>query len=218
MLGVIRKPNAYSLFQNGVLNSRRLTGGIAKLFAKGIFLMQTLSKAFLAAAALVTLGAAAPAAHAQLNFTLTPSSQFGSPGSTLQFFGTLANPSTTDTVFLNGDTPTFTAPGLTLDASPFNSNAPLSLGPLGSGTDIYTGDFFDVSIGSAALPGTYLGTFEIQGGADGNAQDTIATQDFSVTVLPQAVPEASSVTSLGLLLMLGLGGIIVARRRTTQQI
>lgn len=177
--------------------------------------MQTLSKAVLAAAAFMALGAAAPAAHAQLNFTLDTPAQFGAPGSTLQFFGTLSNPSTTDTVFLNGDTATVPT-GLALDDSPFINNAPLSLGPLGSGTDIYTGDFFDVSIDPAAQPGTYTGTFEIQGGADSNAQDTVAAQDFTVSVLPQAVPEASSVTSMGLLLMLGLGGIIIVRRKTTQ--
>ena len=180
--------------------------------------MQTISKVILAAA-LISLGAAAPAIHAQtLNFTLDSATQFGAPGSVLHFFGTLSNPSTTDTVFLNSDTPTLNGLGLPLDDSPFSSNAPLSLGPLGSGSYTYTGDFFDVAVGSAAQPGTYSGTFEIQGGADSSAQDTVATSDFSVTVLPQAVPEASSVTSLGLLLMLGLGGIVVVRRKTAQHI
>ena len=177
-----------------------------------------LSPAF-AASALVLVGlAAAPAAHAQLLFTLTPAGLAGTPGSTLQYAGTLSNTSTTDTVFLNGDSPTLNAPGLTLDAGPFEGNAPLSLGPVGSGSDIYSGGFFDISIDPAAQPGTYVGTFAIQGGADGDAQDTVATHDFSVTVLPAAVPEASSVVSLGLLLMLGLGGVVVARRKTAQHV
>ncbi len=179
--------------------------------------MQTFSKVVLAAT-LMSLGAVAPAAHAQLNFSVTPLSQAGTPGSILQFTDTLSNSSTTDTVFLNGDSKNLNAPGLTLDDSPFNNSAPLSLGPLGSGNDTYTGDFFDVSIDPSAQPGTYSGTFTIQGGADINAHDTVATKDFFVTVLPAAVPEASSVTSLGVLLMLGLCGIVVVRRKTAQHI
>lgn len=162
---------------------------------------------------------AAPA-HAQLNLSLLPSSQAGNPGDTLNFTGTLSNP-TLDSVFLNGDTPTFNGPG-TIDDSPFLFNAPLSLDPLGTtdgngnptGTDTYTGPFFDVKLDPNAAPGTYFGSFVVTGGADGSAQDTVATQDFSVTVLPAAaVPEASSMISLGVLLALGLGGLAVSAKR-----
>ena len=217
MLFVVRALDSFPLFPNSVLTAAE-PAALLKTRTKGIFVMQLFSKAILAAA-LISLGAAAPAIHAQtLNFTLDNTGVlYGAPGSVLHFTGTLSNSSTTDTVFLNGDVPTFTAPGLTLDDSPF-SNAPLSLGPLGSGSDTYTGDFFDVTIGSAAQPGTYSGTFEILGGADGNASDVVASHDFYATVLPQAVPEASSVTSLGLMLMLGLGGIVIVRRKKAQLI
>jgi len=172
-----------------------------------------ITHAFIASAVVLSALAAAPAAHAQqLDFNFAPKAQAGTPGSVLQFTAALSNPSTTDTVFLNGDTPTLNAPGLNVNDI-FFSNGPTSLGPVGSGTDTYSGDFLDVTITSAAQPGTYQGTYTIVGGADSNAQDTVATADFSVTVLPAAVPEASSVVSLGLLLALGLGGVTVAARR-----
>jgi len=173
-----------------------------------------LSTSIAAAAALACL-AAAPAAQAQtLNFTLNPAVQAGQQGSTFSFSGTLTNP-TASTVFLNGDSLTFNGPanGLTLDDSPFLTNAPASLGASGGGSDTYTGGLFDVTASQSAAPGTYSGTFEVLGGADGNAQGVLASQDFSVTVQSSPVPEASSSLSLGLLLALGLGGVAVARRR-----
>ena len=167
------------------------------------------------AAVLACLGGA-PAAHAQLSLTLTPASQAGTAPGTFSFSGTLANP-TANTVFLNGDSLTFNGPasGLTLDDSPFLTNAPSSLGASGGGSDTYTGGFFDVTASPSAAPGTYFGTFSVVGGADGSAQNTVATEDFSVSVTGQTalVPEASSVVSLALLLALGLGGVWRAARR-----
>jgi hypothetical protein len=164
----------------------------------------------------------APAAHAQLNFALTPAGQAGNPGDTLQFTGTLSNPTASE-VFLNGDSYSGLPAGLTLDDTPFFSNAPLSLQPAGSmdgsgnPTDSYTGGFFNIAIDPSVTPGTYTGTFAITGGADSNASDTVATEDFSVTVNPSPVPEASSVISFGLLLALGAGGVIVAARKKKAQ-
>ena len=160
--------------------------------------------------------AAAPAAQAQLTLTLTPASQAGAAGSMFTFTGTLANP-TANTVFLYGDSPTFNGPG-TIDGNPFLNNGPLSLAPKGSTTgsgptDSYTGSFFTVTLSPLATPGTYLGTFEVLGGPTANDQNIVATEDFSVTVAPPAVPEASTTVSLGLLLLLGLGGTVVAAKR-----
>lgn len=112
--------------------------------------------------ACAALLAAAPAAHAQLTLTLTPASQAGPAPSTFDFTGTLTNP-TANEVFLNGDSPTFNGPG-TIDGNPFLNNAPLSLGPAGSGSDTYTGSFFDVTLNASAQPGTYFGTFAVLGG------------------------------------------------------
>lgn len=177
--------------------------------------LKLVTRHLLPAAALAAL-IAAPAAQAQtptaLNLTLTPSTLDGNPGDMLVFNGTLSNPSTTNTVFLNGDTPTFNGPG-TIDGNPFLNNAPNTLGPAGSGSDTYTGSFFDITLDPSATPGRYLGTFTITGGADGNAMDTVATEDFAVIVNPSPVPEASTTVSFGLLLALGLGGVVVVARR-----
>ncbi len=163
---------------------------------------------------------AAPAAHAQLTLTLTPDPS-GFPGDTVSFTGTLDNP-TGDTYNLDGADPTLTALGLTVDESPFNTSAPLTLEPAGSTdmnglpTDSYTGPLFNIIIANdgSAVPGTYTGTFDITGGPSAN--DTggiIATQNFSITVNAPAVPEASTTVSFGLLLAFGLGGLVVSARR-----
>ena len=163
---------------------------------------------------------AAPAAHAQLSFTLLPGNQSGIGGDTLHFTGALSNPSTTDTINLNSDSATFTAPGLTLDDSPFFNNAPSALSPMGSvdgsgnPTDSYTGGFFDITIASdgSALPGTYSGVLNILGGPNAGDLSIVASQKFTVTVQSAPIPEASSLVSLSLLLALGTGGLIVAGR------
>ena len=182
--------------------------------------VKPLSLTLLAPAALLAVLITAPAARAQtagnpVSLVFTPAGQVTTPGGVLNFSGILSN-TTAGPVFLNGDSLTFNGPAsdLTLDDSPFNSSAPASPGAMGSGTDLYSGDLFTVSADALTQPGTYFGTFEILGGADGNAQSEVAAADFSVTVLaPAAVPEATTTVSFGLLLALGLGAVVVARRR-----
>jgi len=170
---------------------------------------------------LLPLALLAAPASAQLTLTLAPTDQFGSPGDLLSFSGTLSNP-TANSVFLNNDSVTFSGPAGT-DGSPFLSYAPFSLDPMGtvngSGapTDSYNGSLFTLTLDPGSLPGTYLGTFSVLGGADGAATSQVASADFSVTVLPSApqpIPELSSTVSLGLLLALGGLVVIVKRRRT----
>ncbi len=183
--------------------------------------MKLVTRLFSLAALLATL-AAAPAAHAQLTFSLTPASQAGNPGDTLHFTGMLSNTSTTDTVSLaGGDTVNFNAPGLTLDDTPFFNNAPATLQTAGSvdgnnnSTDSFTGDFFDVKIANdgTAVPGTFFGTFTVNATDNATGADASVSQDFSVTVDPSPVPEASTTVSFGLLLLLGLGGVVIAKKR-----
>ena len=182
--------------------------------------MKSLFSALLVPAALLAALISTPAARAQtagdpVSLVFTPAGQVTTPGGVLNFSAALSN-TTASPVFLNGDSLTFNGPasGLTLDDSPFLNNAPLSLGAASSSSGLYSGNLFTVSVGPFAQPGTYFGTFEILGGADANAQNEVAKADFSVTVLaPAAVPEASTTASFGLLMALGLGGLVVARRR-----
>ncbi|MGI4788634.1 MAG: hypothetical protein ACRYFS_07265 [Janthinobacterium lividum] len=53
----------------------------------------------------------------------------------------------------------------------------------------------------------------ILGGPAGAFSQQVNYQNFSLTDTPAAVPEASTTVSFGLLLMLGLGGIVVAARK-----
>jgi hypothetical protein len=95
-------------------------------------------------------------------------------------------------VFLNGDSFNVTAP-VTLDDSDFFNKFPVSLAP---GTS-FTGDLFVLTMPPNPPSRTYLGTFTLLGGVDGNANDTLGTVNFSLTA---PIPEASSIV----LLMIGL--------------
>ena len=158
---------------------------------------------------------AAPA-HAQLNLDLTPASQAGNPGDTLTFSGTLSNPTATE-VSVDGAFATIPGPFSLPDTSAFVLNGPMSLRPVGSvdgsgnPTDSYFGSLFDVTINPDAPPGTYIGTVIIPTAGYTGSQPTQA--DFSVTVLPAAVPEAATTVSLGFLLLLGGVSLCCVKRR-----
>ena len=84
-------------------------------------------KTLLCTLILATLGTAA--AHAAtITITLDQPNQFATPGTTVDFTGTITN-NTTGTVFLNSDSFNLGGLSLTLDDSPFFANAPLSLRP-----------------------------------------------------------------------------------------
>jgi PEP-CTERM motif len=138
---------------------------------------------------------------------LVNSSQTGSPGDTLQFFGTITNLSATDTVFFNGASSTSVSGDLTIDLTPYLLNAPLSLGP-GEVSTLF--DIFDIAVDPAALPGPYIGnTVSILGGADSNAFDDILDINADVTVASSSVPEPASAA----LLLAGLGLIVRLSRQ-----
>lgn len=174
-----------------------------------------------APAALCVMLIATPAAQAQVVFQLTPPAQVGNPGDTLHFTGILTNLGTS-TVYLFGDSATLTGPGLTLDDTPFFLDGPTSLAPMGEDGDTYQGGFFDVNIDSlTAVPGVYTGTFALTGGDDPSSTDPLASQDFRVTVPGSnnaPVPEASTLVSLGLMLLLGGAGVWGARRTDAPRI
>jgi hypothetical protein len=155
-----------------------------------------------------------PAVRADtIQANLVDASLEGAPGDTLAFLATLANPSDTDTIYLNGAGSTAASPFLSVDTSPFDVNAPLSLTP---GEVSGPFELFDVTIDPSAPAGPYIGSFvSIQGGADagqGTAFDDLADISFDVDVAGASpVPEPGTAVPISL----GLFAIFaIARRRT----
>ena len=149
----------------------------------------------------------APASRATLiSIVLTQTSQSAPAGTTVEFDATLTNLSATDTVFLNGDSTATSSLFLTIDDSPFFLNAPFFLDPGAS-----SGPFalFDVIIDAAAPTAVYdFNFFQILGGLDGSASDTIGSAVFAVNVsAPSRVPEPATLW----LLAAGVAGVRLAR-------
>ena len=149
----------------------------------------------------------APRAFADtISLNLTAPVQSGTAGSTVSFSAMVAAPGTNaGTVFLNGDSFDVTSP-LVFDDSGFFSFPP-SLDP----GDSFSGELFSFVLPSDLPAGQYIGSFEILGGSDDGAFDTLSTVNFQVNVVPtvSAVPEPESL----MLLATGLAGVAVLVRR-----
>jgi hypothetical protein len=135
----------------------------------------------------------APMARADVvDAALTESVETGNPGQTVAFYATVTNPSSTDTVYLNGDSFSTSTPLLTLDDGPFYANAPLFLAPGGSSGPF---EMFDVGIDPSMAPGTYSGNFfSILGGRDDATFNDLVDVPFSVKVegATAATPEPAT--------------------------
>jgi hypothetical protein len=147
-----------------------------------------------------------PTVHADsVSIALTQASQSSTPGSTVTFDATLVNLSSTDTIFLNGDSSATSSLLLTVDDTPFLTNFPLSLGP-GASSGPFA--FFSVLIDPSTPAGIYdFNQFSLLGGLDGSAFDTLGTAGFSVTVTPAvAVPEPGEISLLFVTSLILVGG------------
>ena len=143
-----------------------------------------------------------PAAKSDTVLTLDSPFQIGS-GPVFAFYGTITNTGVS-TVFLNGDSFPVLDAALTYDDNDyFYVNAPLFLAPSGTSGDI---ELFTITVAGGTPYGLYAGTYQILGGADSNAQDVLASENFDI----QITPEPSSL----MLLASGLAGLAgVLRRR-----
>jgi hypothetical protein len=143
-----------------------------------------------------------------IGLSLNAPAQSGTAGSTVSFVATMLAPGTNGgTVFLNGDSFNVSSP-LLLDDSGFFNDFPFSLDP----GDSSSGTLFSIALPSNLAAGLYTGSFEILGGADSGAQDTIASvQDSPLNVAPTAstVPEPESL----MLLAAGLPGVALLVQR-----
>ncbi|MFG6417047.1 PEP-CTERM sorting domain-containing protein [Roseateles sp. DC23W] len=160
--------------------------------------------------ALVTLFSlclASVAARADIvTLTLTNPVQDLSPaGGVLQFEATVFAPVTNlDSVYLNGDAYNV-ADALTLDDTGFFVDFPLALAP----GESFTGVLFKLAVPAGMATGIYANTFSILGGGLG-AQDTLATVDFTVNVVPEP-------STLWLLATGCLAGLVRVRRNRGPQ-
>ena len=151
---------------------------------------------------LATLGTVAAKADT-ISITLDKATQIATPGSTLAFYGTITNLSSS-TVFLNGDYFTLAGTGYIINDQFFNT-VPISLAPGANSGDI---ELFDVT--APASPAATSGNYGLTGGPDFNASNNLGSVGFNVNPVP--APEISSSLAISPLLLIA-GGIAVLRGR-----
>lgn len=160
--------------------------------------------------ALAALVLACGARADSVDVSLTQTSQTATPGSTITFDATITNLSSTDTVYLNGDSSVTSSTLLTIDDTPFLFNFPLSLDPSEA-----SGPFalFNLFIDPSTPDGTYdFNSFSILGGLDSSSFDTLGAAEFSVTVAnPTVTPEPEPLCLL-LLGFLAIGALVWRKR------
>jgi hypothetical protein len=103
--------------------------------------------------------------------------------------------------------PTPDATGMNLGRQRIFNDFPLSLDP----GESFSGTLFSIALPSNLAAGLYTGSFEILGGADSDALETLFSVDFQVNVAPTAstVPEPESL----MLVVAGLPGVALLVQR-----
>jgi hypothetical protein len=172
---------------------------------------QRLFPMLLAPAILFALAWQPTAAHAQISLSISPATVTAMPGATgVSVFGTLTNSGTASVDLDDAYYNLLTGPAgadLTSAISFSDYSAPFTL----TAGQSYSGALFTFDTQPDAPVGDYTGNFAVSYG--GQATDQ-TNPNFTVTLQSAAVPEASTTVSLGLLLALGLGGMVIARKRT----
>ena len=158
------------------------------------------------------------AASAQVTITSSnPSILTATPGQTVSLSAVLQNMFSTPVYFL-GDSINFTSAAgpteigpptsnltVAIDDTPFagtptNPKFPSAL----AASEQRTIPLANIFVGENAKAGTYAGYFTIQGSTDPNgAANDLVTQNFQLTVGTAAIPETSTLLSLGLLMTIG---------------
>jgi hypothetical protein len=139
----------------------------------------------------------------QLQVLLDDPNQWGAPGDTLTFTGSLSNVDI-EPDFLNGASLTLDDPGLLGDTTFFNVFAPLSLDPGVSSGSI---PLFTIAIDPFTVaPGLYQGEFDVTGGPGQSDSSLLGTADFTITVTPEP-------HSTALILCAGLTILAAVRRQ-----
>jgi hypothetical protein len=130
--------------------------------------------------------------------TITLDAPYQSGGVSVFGFDATVTNTSASTVYLNGDFFNVDSP-LTVDDSPYLNDYPLTLGA----GDSASGLLFNVDVPIGTPLGLHTGYFDITGGSDGNAGDTVGEAVFDVNVTPEP--------SSWLLLGSGLAALAIAK-------
>lgn len=150
-----------------------------------------------------------PAAKADsFSITFISPDQSAVAGNTVEFDAIITNLDPTSELYLNNDNIASLDSPLSLYDSAFWA-IPYPLSPAGSPGDSYTGELFTVLVPLGTSAGTYEGEFDLLGGSNGDDNNLLGADDFTITVENTAVPEPSSL----LLLASGLAGLAGTLRR-----